>query len=135
MTKFKKILLIEDDPITILVCDRILKMTGFGETIVSKINGQEAIDYLHNLIELNEPLPEVIFLDINMPVKDGWQFLEEFKLMAPNIGKKIVIFMVSSSVDEYDIKKSKEYEVVTDYIIKPINKDRFIELITSAFNY
>lgn len=69
-----------------------------------------------------------------MPIKDGWQFLEEFKQLVRTIGKHITIFMVSSSVDDYDIKKSKEYEVVTDYIIKPISKERFIQLITSAFN-
>lgn len=129
------ICLIDDDKIYQFTAKKIIESTNFTQGLMSFLNGQEALDSFNFHQNDISKLPDIIFLDINMPVKDGWQFLEEFKLMAPNIGKKIVIFMVSSSVDDYDIKKSKEYEVVTDYIIKPINKDRFIELITSAFNY
>ena len=64
MTKYKKVLLIEDDPITIMVCDRILKMTGFGAEIISKTNGQEAMTYLKELVDTNQTIPEIIFLDI-----------------------------------------------------------------------
>jgi len=123
MTKFKKILLIEDDPITILVCDRILKMTGFGETIVSKINGQEAIDYLHNLIELNEPLPEVIFLDINMSVMNCWDFLNEFQLIDNHLIKIPKVYILSSTADPEDTKKAHSYSCVIGSISKPLKKE------------
>ena len=123
MTKFKKILLIEDDPITILVCDRILKMTGFGETIVSKINGQEAIDYLHTLIELNEPLPDVIFLDINMPVMNGWDFLNEYNLIDYKLNTYPKIYILSSTADPEDTKKATSYNCVVGSISKPLKKE------------
>ncbi len=128
MTKFKKILLIEDDPITILVCDRILKMTGFGETIVSKINGQEAIDYLHTLIELNEPLPDVIFLDINMPVMNGWDFLDEFEKLKGSFTKLPKIYILSSTVDPEDYKRATSYSTVANLISKPLSKEVFDEI-------
>jgi CheY-like chemotaxis protein len=123
MTKFKKILLVEDDPITILVCDRILKMTGFGETIVSKTNGQEAINYLHTLIELNEPLPEVIFLDINMPIMNGWDFLNEFKLIGTQLIKIPKMYILSSTADPEDTKKAHSYDCVIGSISKPLKKE------------
>ena len=69
-------------------------------------------------------LPDVIFLDINMPVMNGWQFLEQFKEVQPSFNKEIVIYSVSSSFDDRDINRSKEYTEVTDYIIKPVRKNR-----------
>ncbi len=128
------ICLIDDDRIYQFTAKKIIESTGFTQGLLSFYNGQEAIEYFNNHANDLSKLPDIIFLDINMPIKDGWQFLEEFKQLIRSIGKHITIFMVSSSVDDYDIKKSKEYEVVTDYIIKPISKERFIQLITSAFN-
>ncbi|MCU0320876.1 MAG: response regulator [Chitinophagaceae bacterium] len=128
------ICLVDDDRIYQFTAKKIIESTGFTQGLLSFYNGQEAIDYFNNNVHDVAKLPDIIFLDINMPVKDGWQFLEEFKQLVHTINKQITIFMVSSSVDDYDIKKSKEYSVVTDYIIKPINKERFIQLITSAFN-
>jgi len=128
------ICLIDDDRIYQFTAKKIIESTGFTQGLLSFYNGQEAIEYFNNHANDLSKLPDIIFLDINMPIKDGWQFLEEFKQMVQTIGKDITIFMVSSSVDDYDIKKSKEYQVVTDYIIKPISKERFIQLITSAFN-
>lgn len=128
------ICLIDDDRIYQFTAKKIIESTGFTQGLLSFYNGQEALDFFNTHKNDLNKLPDIIFLDINMPVKDGWQFLEEFKTIAANIGKHITIFMVSSSVDEYDIKKSKEYTLVTDYVIKPINKDRFIQLINSGLN-
>jgi CheY-like chemotaxis protein len=128
------ICLIDDDRIYQFTAKKIIESTGFTQGLLSFYNGVEAIEYFNNYANDLSKLPDIIFLDINMPIKDGWQFLEEFKQIVHTIGKHITIFMVSSSVDDYDIKKSKEYEVVTDYIIKPISKERFIQLITSAIN-
>ena len=74
-------------------------------------------------------LPDVIFLDINMPVMNGWQFLDEYHKILEQFKKPIYIYMVSSSVDDCDIQRSKEYSGVTDYIVKPINKIKYQELI------
>lgn len=68
----------------------------------------------------SELLPDVIFLDINMPIMNGWQFLDEFKKMQNSIDKNITIYLVSSSFDDRDISRSKDYAEVTDYIIKPV---------------
>ena len=123
------ICLIDDDRIYQFTAKKIIESTGLGKQILSFYNGDEAITYLQENIENVDLLPDIIFLDINMPVMDGWQFLETFKILQPKVSKPILIYMVSSSVDDYDIKKSKEYFNVTDYIIKPINRERFEQLI------
>lgn len=123
MRKFNKVLLVEDDPITVMVCDRILKMNDFGSSIITKMNGQEAMNYLHELINNNESLPEVIFLDINMPVMNGWDFLNELKTLKSKIPQLPKVYMLSSTVDPEDSKRSKFYEEVVGFISKPLKKE------------
>jgi CheY-like chemotaxis protein len=126
------ICLVDDDRIYQFTAKKIIESTGLTQTVLSFFNGEDAINYLKNSSENNQPIPDIIFLDINMPIMDGWQFLEDFKTLIAGLKKKVTIYMVSSSVDDYDIKKSKEYSFVTDYIIKPINRERFEQLILSA---
>lgn len=123
MKKFNKVLLVEDDPITVMVCDRILKMNNFGDSIITKINGQEAMNYLHELINNSEALPEIIFLDINMPVMNGWDFLNELKSLKSKISAPPKVYMLSSTVDPEDSKRSKFYEEVIGFISKPLKKE------------
>ena len=94
-------------------------------------NGEEAIHYLKKNAADGSSIPDIIFLDINMPVMNGWQFLEEYAHLRSDLQKNITIYMVSSSVDEYDIRKSKEFKTVSDYIIKPIQKEKFSQVLSS----
>ena len=73
--------------------------------------------------------PDVILLDINMPVMDGWDFLEWFKEYKSHFPKPISIFMVSSSIDRRDIEKAKSYAEVKDYISKPLTDRSFFEIV------
>jgi CheY-like chemotaxis protein len=76
--------------------------------------------FLVNNVANNENLPDIIFLDINMPVMDGWHFLEEYIKLKPRIGKVITIYMISTSVDPEDIERAKKIREVSDYIVKPV---------------
>lgn len=122
MTKFTDVLLVEDDPITIMVCDRIIKMTSFAEKVKSCENGKIAIDYLAALSE-NELIPTIIFLDINMPVMNGWDFLEEFEKIKARFTSLPRIYLLSSTVDPEDYKKAKNFSLVQDFISKPLSKE------------
>ncbi len=102
---------------------------GVGEQVSMFMDGESALNFIQSHLSDQSALPDVIFLDINMPVMDGWQFVEEFRKL--NLDKKIALYMVSSSVDETDMKRSKEYNVINDYIIKPVGKHRFEELLRS----
>jgi CheY-like chemotaxis protein len=70
-------------------------------------------------------LPDIIFLDINMPVMDGWEFLNEFIKIKNNFEKKITLYVVSSSIDPRDLERAKSINLVTDYLIKPIELKKF----------
>lgn len=123
------ICLIDDDRIYQFTAKRILESTGLSKNILVFQNGEEAVIYLQKNSKKEDMLPDIIFLDINMPVMDGWQFLEAFQEFCEELIKPVTIYMVSSSVDDYDIRKSKEYKLVSDYVIKPLNRERFEELI------
>lgn len=120
--------LIDDDHIYQFTAKKTLETIDKVDKIEVFSNGEEGISHLRRNISTNRELPDVIFLDINMPLMDGWQFLDEYVSMAKD--KNITIFMVSSSVDEADIKKAKEYDVVKEYIIKPVGRERFEELLS-----
>ena len=125
-----KVCLIDDDNIYQFTARRILESTGLAGEIKSFYNGKEAITYFkdeHNIQP--ETLPDVIFLDINMPIMNGWEFLEEYKTVQQTFPKPIVVYVVSSSIDDNDMRKSREYKLVSDYIVKPVNRDTYRELI------
>ena len=126
---FNKILCVDDDPITLMLCKKVIEKAEFSKEINTANNGEGALMYFDNLkIELtNNPsiiLPEFVFLDLNMPIMGGWEFLdiflkEKYYSFFPNI--KVVV--LSSTIDPKDIEKSKLYPMVIDFISKPITKD------------
>jgi CheY-like chemotaxis protein len=128
--------LIDDDKIYQFTARKILESTGLAKTILSFYNGSEAIGYFREKsIKEQDQLPDVIFLDINMPVMNGWQFLEEYHKLLVNLKKSITIYVVSSSVDDCDIQRSKQFSSVTDYIVKPINRIKYQQLIEQLGTY
>ena len=121
MSKFSEVLLIEDDPITVLVCDRMIKMTSFADKVTTCENGQIAIELITSL-EASQNLPPIIFLDINMPVMNGWDFLEEFETVKLKFKNLPRIYLLSSTVDPEDHKRAKKFPQVADFMSKPLTK-------------
>ncbi|MBD1260284.1 response regulator [Maribacter polysiphoniae] len=120
MKKIKSTCIIDDDPIFVYGAKRIMKEMEFCDEILVFNNGQEAIDGLLNITARGEKLPSIIFLDLNMPVMDGWEFLEDF-VKIPNHNKdNVVVYIISSSVDPRDVERVNEYKIVHNYILKPI---------------
>jgi CheY-like chemotaxis protein len=123
--KLRKILLVDDSAPFNFLSRTIIKQQ-IGDCIVAEaLNGQIALDYL----KTNEDWPEVILLDINMPVMDGFQFLEAFEKLDRH-AQNPKIFMLSSSSREEDHKKSMKYENVSDFFDKPLTASH-IQLILS----
>ncbi len=134
MARFSRVLLVEDDPITVLVCERIIKMTFFSEEVTAVNNGQEALDFIKaQLQSFPENLPEVIFLDINMPLMNGWEFLDEFAPLYSLFKKLPLIYILSSTVDPEDQQKGASYHFVQRFISKPLTKNDLEEI--SALPY
>lgn len=119
--------IIDDDKIYVNLVKKIIEIKKLSENLLIYKNGKEALDYfkasLENLSE--ERLPDIIFLDLNMPVMDGWEFLNEFIKIKNNFNKKITLYVVSSSIDPRDLERAKSFSLVTDYLIKPIELKKF----------
>ncbi|WP_405384588.1 response regulator [Maribacter sp. LLG6340-A2] len=115
--------IIDDDPIFIYGTKRIMKEVDFAETILVYNNGQEAIEGLMEISQTEELMPEVIFLDLNMPIMNGWEFLDEYTNIPNHNPEKTIIYIISSSVDPRDLERVKNYEQVNNYILKPITPD------------
>ncbi|MEA5258465.1 response regulator [Arcicella aquatica] len=127
MRKFDIACIIDDDPIFIFGTKRIMQLANFCEGFLIFHNGKEAYDKLKAIIITGEKLPDLILLDLNMPIWDGWQFLDEF-IQIPN-EKSITIYIVTSSVDPEDIKKAESYEIVSNYLVKPIKMEDLKKLM------
>jgi CheY-like chemotaxis protein len=126
------VFLIDDDNIYQFTARKILESTGLAKEIVSFYNGKEAIRYLtDDRNRIAENFPDFIFLDINMPIMNGWEFLEEYHTLYGNFPKPVVVYVVSSSIDTHDMRKSRQYKGVTDYIVKPVTRVKYQELIES----
>ena len=124
-----KVCVIDDDDIYQFLLKKELKHTNLVEKISMFSDGRKALDFFYEHRKDGEQLPDVIFLDINMPIMNGWRFLDEFRHLMNDISKRVTIYMVSSSFDDRDIKKSKEYSEVSDYIIKPVKRANLISVL------
>lgn len=120
MTK-KTIWVIDDDAIYQIIVNKIIQKSEMFSTVSSFKNGKEAIDAVTNSINKVESLPDIILLDINMPIMDGWEFMEELEILKPSITKKIIVYIVSSSIAIEDKNKSKTYPYILGYLSKPVN--------------
>lgn len=129
MNKIKSLTLIDDDDVFVFLTKKVIEETNLVDLIKVFENGLDAINYLKENVNNTEFLSEVILLDLSMPIMNGWQFLDEFTLLNPKIGKKITIYICSSSISPDDVSRAKSISEVTDYIIKPITKEKLIEVL------
>ncbi len=116
---------VDDDSTYIYNLSRILKASEVFENYVVFNNGFDAMEYFKAVIRDAEKIPDILFLDINMPMMDGWHFLEAFAEIKPQMVKVVTIYMVSSSVLQQDMDRAKSLSDVTGYIVKPINIEQF----------
>jgi CheY-like chemotaxis protein len=114
--------LIDDDFIHQFGMKRMIQRYQPDLGVIEFSNGLDAINFFKEPRN-EEEIPELIFLDINMPVMNGWEFMDEFVKIRPALQKKIEIYILSSSTDSHDIQKAKSNPEVTDYIVKPLSPD------------
>ena len=123
------VLLVDDDEINNFISIKLIKKALLNTEIMACLNGKFAIDQLVEIQKKDpEKLPDYILLDINMPIMNGWEFLDEYKRLNIDPLGKSKIFIISSSVFSNDINKARSYNLVTDFISKPLNVDKIIEL-------
>lgn len=120
--------LIDDDNVHAFVVENMLKKNPASPQLIVFGDGSIALDYFKANCANADKLPDVIFLDINMPVLNGWGFLEEFAKIKSSFPKKVTIYMVSSSNNPHDMEKAKTYTDVSDYITKPISINQYYSI-------
>ncbi|GAB3921157.1 response regulator [Mucilaginibacter myungsuensis] len=127
MKKFDIACLIDDDKMFTFLMSKQMRLIDFCDSILVFNDGDEALRYLKPIMHSPETLPSVILLDINMPVLDGWQFLDEFVKF--DIPKKITVYIVSSSIDHADRIKAASYREVSNFYVKPITNANLVEML------
>lgn len=127
MNKIDLVCIVDDDPTHVFITKKYIELSGHVEKILVCNNGKDAFDTLQKLVTDKEKLPKIIFLDLNMPVWDGWQFLDEFAKIP--IEKPITIYILTSSNSEVDAEKAKKYSLTSNYLIKPISQSQLKDII------
>lgn len=118
MIPLKLACIIDDDGIFVFATRRLMEIANFCEEVIVYRNGKEALDGLSARMQAGAPLPEVIFLDLNMPVLDGFQFLEQFS--SRPLTSAPALYMITSSINPEDMQKAAAFPIVKQYITKPI---------------
>lgn len=126
------ILIIDDDEINNFIAAKLIDKIPPKAQVSTCINGKQGIDYVRSKLTNQAEFPDIIFLDINMPLMNGWEFLEEFETFKNDINKRVIINMLSSSVYNDDITKAETFDTVNKFISKPLTvekiKDMYISL-------
>ena len=122
MARYKKVMLIDDNEIDNLINQEMIRSTNFADEILVFQTGQEALTYLTENQKSTDMLPEIIFLDINMPVMNGFQFLDVFDELSEHVLTTCKIIMLSSSISPKDIDQAASSRYVRKYLNKPLNE-------------
>ena len=134
MKKLGRILLIDDSEADNFIHVRRLGKMRVAEEIVVRQHGQEGLDYLTTpLPNGNYPNPDLIFLDINMPVLDGWGFLDAYQQLPDRQQARVLIAMLTASVGDVDHERASAYSVIHGHESKPLHKDKLRALLQEFF--
>lgn len=123
-----RVLVIDDDEINNFTVDAILSRTDFVDEYEIKDSGWNALEYLQNAEEA-QAYPDLIFVDINMPEMDGYEFLERYEHKFWNKHIDTRVYMLSSSISEADKEKALSYRCIYEYITKPLNRSKLSKII------
>ena len=123
----KKVCLIDDDSIYIMLVKRLISLNNLSNEVSEYKDGYEAFQALQKLHANGEALPDVIFLDLNMPIWDGWDFLDEFVKLDAALFPEI--YIVTSSSHSLDLEKIASYSIVKRKLNKPLELDDLVSIL------
>jgi CheY-like chemotaxis protein len=127
----KNVLLVDDDVVFTFLNRKVIASLDFVSEIDTAQNGQQAIDLLHKSSQEARRLPDIILLDLNMPIMDGFGFLEAFKHLDLPKKDKVKIIIVTSSMHPEDIQRARDYGI-TSYLTKPLREEGLLAEIAKG---
>lgn len=127
------ILCVDDDPIALMLYKKVIIKAEFANTILFAQNGEEALDLFKKIknqeaISEISQIPKIIFLDLNMPVMNGWDFLDHFSNEYYPFFQQVKVVILSSTIDPSDYLKAKAFPVVSHFLSKPLTVEMLQEL-------
>lgn len=133
MKRINSVLLVEDDKITNFLNERLIKKLGIVDSINIVNNGFEALEYIHSTIDSVDACPELILLDINMPVMDGFDFVNKFHQLFQEYGQKAIIVILTTSNHSDDLNKLSNAGI-TDFLSKPLTENKIMSIVDKYFS-
>ncbi|MEN8839008.1 MAG: response regulator [Flavobacteriales bacterium] len=132
-TKLNSVLLIDDDEPTNFIAKMIVSKADLNNSTEAIQSGTKALEFLKKEELTHNDIPDLIFLDINMPTMNGWEFLEEYKELEIHKKKKIYLYMLTTSMNDEDEYRSQKYEHVDGFLIKPLTLKAYTEIVKKHF--
>lgn len=127
-----KVCIIDDDKLYVSLITMLIKQNHLAGEIIVFPNGQEALDYFtSNIDNDNEILPQIILLDLNMPIMNGWEFLESIKPYVDRLNaRQVRLNVVSSTINPEEVTRAESHGIVNNFMNKPISKDAIAKAFT-----
>lgn len=129
ITKFENVMIIDDNIIDLYIASRMITKNIFGNNVLAYTKAQEALDYLHDNQNNEEALPQIIFVDIYMPIMSGFEFLTSYNDLPQKVKNYCQVYVLSSTIDDYDIVRASTDVNIISFQVKPITKD-FLDKIS-----
>jgi len=129
----RKLVFIDDDPIDHFLMKHILRKKNYFDTTTYTMYGSLVLDYIEENKSDPEKLPDMIFLDLNMPHYNGWEFLERMEKMQSQIDKNISVYVISSSIRPADKESSSKYSFVNEFISKPVDQSEIERIVETQY--
>ncbi|MBN1252738.1 MAG: response regulator [Bacteroidales bacterium] len=125
-------MLVDDNKHDNFFHEREIKKANFETIVITKESGDEALEYLNSMIDSDSNKPILIFLDINMPGMDGWEFLDKYNKLDKDIQSGIIVVMLTTSDNPETKARAMSWSSVIDYIAKPLTKE-IMEIINNKY--
>jgi CheY-like chemotaxis protein len=129
----RRIFLVDDDPLFVSLVRRTFETIDQTLDIQIFADGELAIVHIDGIAAQPDQLPDLIFLDLNMPVMDGWEFLDRYSADHPALANKIGLYILSSTISPEDITHSLRYPFIRGFLIKPLDKARAAEILSAGY--
>ncbi|MCC6817501.1 MAG: response regulator [Bacteroidia bacterium] len=130
MKKLNTIFLVDDDEVIVYLTNKLIASSDFCQNVENFLSAQDALDRLQELKANNEPYPDAILFDLNMPVLDGWQFIEAAQKVTDF--RRLNFFVFTTSIDSADKNKALKYKMIKDFITKPLTQQRMDKIARSV---